>query len=262
MENIMYQGTIYQYNQRAEMLIPERRGTNYYGPQNHKPIVVYRGLNIDIDFFVTNTDRKPQTLHNKTYTATIVDRTSKAQVVKKNLIPIDYDTGKLVLQLTHAETFLLDAKLHDLIVTYSITDVVGNYGGTSDQNMRISFVIDVKNQSLLEIQDSITVSTFQVDGDDRVGARMSGPAQKTNKQGLQTAVVTMTNYTGVYKFQGTLSIQPSESDFFDISGQTYTHSAKTGNVFHNFFGNFQFVRLSHDPDASNAGTLDKVVYRS
>ena len=67
MENIMYQGTIYQYNQRAEMLIPERRGTNYYGPQNHKPIVVYRGLNIDIDFFVTNTDRKPQTLHNKTY---------------------------------------------------------------------------------------------------------------------------------------------------------------------------------------------------
>ena len=86
--------------------------------------------------------------------------------------------------------------MHDLIITYSITDVVGNYGGTSDQNMRISFVIDVKNQSLLEIQDSITVSTFQVDGDDRVGARMSGPAQKTNKQGLQTAVVTMTNYTG------------------------------------------------------------------
>ena len=44
----MYQATVYQYNQRAEVLVPQRRGTTYYGPDNHKPLVVYRGLNHDL----------------------------------------------------------------------------------------------------------------------------------------------------------------------------------------------------------------------
>ena len=43
----MYQGTIYEYNQRAEVLAPTRRGTTYYGPDNHQPLIAYRGLNID-----------------------------------------------------------------------------------------------------------------------------------------------------------------------------------------------------------------------
>lgn len=263
MENIhMYQATIYQYNQRSEILIPERRGTTYYGPDNHKPLVVYRGLNIDIDFFVKDTDNKRQAIHNKTYVATVVDRANGAQVLQKNMNPIDYDTGKLVLHLDHEETFLLDAKLHDLIVTYNVTDQAGNYGGTSDRNMRLTFVVDVRDQSLLNITDSSTVATFNIDGDDRVGSRMAGPAQNSNKQGLQTAVVHMTNYTGVYKFQATLSIQPTEVDYFDVPSQSYTVSAKTGLVYHNFYGNYQFVRLVHTPDSSNTGTLDKVVYRS
>ena len=55
----MYQATVYQYNQRSEVLIPQRRGTSYYGPDNHKPLVAYRGLNVEFDFFVKDTDRKP-----------------------------------------------------------------------------------------------------------------------------------------------------------------------------------------------------------
>ena len=49
----MYQATIYDYNQRAEVLIPERRGTTYYGPDNHKPLIAYRGLNVEFEFFGT-----------------------------------------------------------------------------------------------------------------------------------------------------------------------------------------------------------------
>ena len=82
----MYQGTIYQYNQRAEILIPERRGTSYFGPDNHKPLICYKGLNIDIDFFAKDTDRKPQSLHNRTYTCKIIDRTSGAVIINKQLI--------------------------------------------------------------------------------------------------------------------------------------------------------------------------------
>lgn len=258
----MYQGTIYQYNQRAEVLIPDRRGTVYYGPVNHKPLVVYRELNTDIDFFVKNNDGKPQTLHNKTYSATIVDRTSKAQVIKKNLVPVDYDTGKLVLQLTHAETFLLDAKLHDLIVTYTVADTTGSYGGTSDQNNRLNFTLEVKNGAVPQLRPSIVVTTFTLTSGDYIGPNMTGPIQNSSPSGLQTVQVNTTNYTGTYKMQATLSLQPTTSDYFDVIGQSYTVSANTAVNYHTFTGMYYWTRLVHIPAAGNAGTLDKAVYRS
>lgn len=257
----MHQATIYQYNQRAEILIPERRGTSYYGPDNHKPLVCYKGLNIDIDFFAKDTDRKPQTLHNKTYTCKIIDRTSGAVVINKQLMPHDYDNGILLLHLDHEETSQLDAKTYDVTVTYTLTNSIGSYGGTSDQNMRLSYVLDVRDQPG-EFRASETVSVFQTVGDDRVGGRMTGPAQNANRTGLQTAQVHTTDYTGVYKFQGTLSIQPTDSDWFDIAGQSYTLTSNTGIKYHTFYGQYQYVRIVHTPDVANTGTLDKVVYRS
>ena len=72
--------SVYQYNQRAEVLVPIRTGTTYYGPTHARNLIAYKGLNSDIEFFVKDTDRKPQSLHNKIYTATVLDRTSKSSV--------------------------------------------------------------------------------------------------------------------------------------------------------------------------------------
>ena len=258
----MYQATVYQYNQRADALVPERRGTSYYGPDNHKPLIAYRGLNIEFDFFVKNTDRKPQSIHNKTYTATILDRTSKASILTKTLVPVDYAQGQLVLKLDHEETLALDAKLYDLIVTYKITDVPGSYGGSSDQNSRVTFVLEAKDGAVTQLRPSIEDSTFLPNGDDRVGGRMEGPVLNNSKSGLNTVQVYLTNYTGVYKMQGTVSLQPTDSDYFDITNQSYTVNAKTSVDYHTFIGMYTYVRLVHTPDALNAGTLDKVIYRS
>ena len=258
----MYQGTIYQYNQRAEALIPTRRGTTYYGPDNHKPLIAYRGLNVEFDFFVKDTDRKPQSLHNKTYTATVIDNTSKASVLTKILVPTDYQKGQLVLKLDHGETQALDAKLYDLIITYTVTDVAGNYGGTSDQNSKITFVLEVKDGAVPQLRPSETVSVFTTNGDDRIGGKMDGPAVNNSKSGLNTVQVHLSNYTGTYKMQGAIVLQPLNGDFFDITGQSYTVSASTAVDYHTFTGMYTYVRLVHTPDSVNAGTLDKVVYRS
>ena len=258
----MYQGTIYDYNQRAEVLIPERRGTTYYGPDNHKYLCAYKGLNVDFDFFVKDTNGKPQSLHNKTYTATVLDRTTKSSVLTKTLTPEDYDKGLLVLKLDHGETEALDAKLYDLIITYTITGDSGSYGGTSDLNHRITFVLEIKDGAIAELRPSETVSSFNPVGDDRVGGRMTGPAQNNSTSGLNTVQVFLTNYTGTYKMQATLSLQPTSADFFDVPGQSYTVSSSTIVDYHTFIGMYTFVRLVHTPDVSNAGTLDKVIYRS
>jgi len=258
----MYQGTIYQYNQRAEILIPQRRGTSYYGPDNHKPLCAYQGLNIQFDFFVKDTDRKPQSLYNKTYTATILDRSTKASVLTKTLVPEDYDKGHLVLKLDHGETSALSVKSYDLVITYTIAGDSGTYGGTSDQNHRITFVLEIKDGAVAELRPSETVSSFTPSGDDNIGGRMNGPAVNNSTSGLNTIQVHLTNYTGVYKMQASLSLQPTSNDFFDVPGQSYTKSASTVVDYHTFTGMYQFVRLVHTPDAGNAGTLDKVIYRS
>tara|TARA_B100000965_G_scaffold102480_1_gene84299 strand:+ start:8205 stop:8984 length:780 start_codon:yes stop_codon:yes gene_type:complete len=259
----MYQATVYQYNQRAETLIPQRRGTSYYGPDNHKPMVAYKGLNVEFDFFVKDTDRKPQSLDNKTYTATVLDRTSKASVLTKTLIPTDYSQGKLVLKLDHEETLALDAKLYDLIITYTVTDVGGSYGGLSDQNNRITFVLEIKDGAVAELRPSETVSNFNPDGNDNIGDRMTGPVLNNSISGLNTVQVHFTDYLGTYKMQGSLSLQPLSSDWFDISGQTHTLSSITTAVkYHTFVGMYYFVRVVHTPDLGNTGTLDKVIYRS
>lgn len=258
----MYQGTIYQYNQRAEVLVPTRRGTTYYGPDNHQPLIAYRGLNVEFDFFVRDTDGKPQSLLNKTYTANVLDRSSKASILTKNIVPQDYDKGQLVLKLDHGETEALTAKLYDLIVTYAVTGTSGNYGGSSDQNSRITFVLEIKDGAVPQLRPSETVSVFNSVGNDRVGGKMDGPSVNNSKSGLNTVQVHLTNYTGIYKMQGAIVLQPLNGDFFDITGQSYTVSASTAVDYHTFTGMYTYVRLVHTPDAGNAGTLDKVIYRS
>ena len=258
----MYQATVYQYNQRAEVLVPQRRGTTYYGPDNHKPLVAYRGLNVEFDFFVKDTDRKPQSLHNKTYTATIIDRLNKTQVLAKTLTPTNYERGHLVLKLDHEETNLLDEKFYDLIVTYTVGNAQGSFGGSSDQNNRITFVLEIRDDALTRLRKSEQITVFQPDGDDFIGERMDGTVINNSKSGLHTVAVHLTNYTGVYKMQATLSLQPLDSDYFDVTGQSYTVSAKTSVEYHTFIGMYTYVRLVHTPDSGNAGTLDKVTYRS
>jgi len=256
----MYQGTLYQYNQRADILAPSRRGTTYYGPDNHKPLVLYRGLNIEFDFFVKNTDRKPQTLHNRVWEAYINDRNGNT-IIRKDLIPVDYDSGKLLLKLDHEETLQLEVKLHDIVIIYNETGIAGSYGSASDQHFRLTFVLDVR-EGVLQSQPSTDITAFTQDADDYYGGRMKGPAQTANRTGLNTAQVYTTNYTGTYKFQATLSLQPLSSDWFDVPNQSYTVSANTGTSYHNFYGNYYWLRLVHTPDITNTGTLDKVVLRA
>ena len=76
------------------------------------------------------------------------------------------------------------------------------------------------------------------------------------------AAINLTNYTGTYKMQAAMSLQPLDSDYFDITGQSYTVTAKTGVDYHTFIGMYTYVRLVHTPAVGNAGTLDKVTYRS
>ena len=60
---------------------------------------------------------------------------------------------------------------NDLVITYTITNEDGSYGGSSDQNNRITFVLEIKDGAIAQLRSSETVSSFTPSGDDNNGAK-------------------------------------------------------------------------------------------
>ena len=262
-----YQGTAYSYNQRAEVLLPTRRGTTYYGSQNHKPLIIYKDLDIDIEFFVIDTDRKPVQLTNKTFVAKIIDRTTNSVRVSKTLVPVN-SFGSLVMRISQDDSASLNAALYDLVITYTDTDG-RTFGLQSDQNSRISFVLEVKDNPYLTIIPSNALTNFVDDGSGtQYSDLIESTAPKFNSDGTNTAAVYLTNYSGNFAAEATLELNPSGNDWFPImldpecSCNAWTFTNYTGVMPFTWDGMFQYVRFSHEPSGTNTGTLDKVLYRA
>tara|TARA_R110000868_G_scaffold9030_2_gene45787 strand:+ start:7210 stop:8019 length:810 start_codon:yes stop_codon:yes gene_type:complete len=269
---MIYQGTAYNYNQRSEILLPNRGGTTYYGPQNHKPLIIYAGLDIDLEFFVKTPDRKPVNLSNKTFVAKIVDRSSNSVILTKTLAVVDYTSGNLVMKIVQGDTNNFGIGLYDLVITYTDSQS-RTFGLSSDQNGRISFVLEIKDNPLgIVITDSAVNDTFIASGQagdtSLYTNRSAGTAQTFNQDGTNTCAVYTTGYTGVLYAQGTLESNPTESDWFNIqldpevAEDSWTFTNSTSVTPFTWDGMFMWVRFYHTPDAGNTGTLDKVLYRS
>lgn len=266
------QGTAYNYNQRSEILLPTRGGTTYYGPQNHKPLIIYAGLDCDLEFFIKTPDRKPVNVTNKTFVAKVVDRTSSTVILTKTLAVVDYNNGNVVMKILQGDTTNFSAGLYDLVITY--TDMQSRtFGLSSDQNNRISFVLEIKDNPVgMIITDSATNNEFisggQPGNPSLYTNRNAGTAQSFNQDGTNTCAVYTTNYTGVFYAQGSLELNPAEKDWFNIqldpetAEDSWTFTNSTGVTPFTWDGMFMWVRFYHTPDAGNTGTLDKVLYRS
>lgn len=138
-----YQGAAYIYNQRSEVVVPDRKGTTHHTAYNHKPFVLYTDLDVDFEFFVTDSDRKPIDLQTKTFSARVVD-SEKNTVLTKTMIPFDYQRGIALLRITQSESAALTAGLYSIVITY--TDGNGRtYGLYSDQNARVSYTLEVRD---------------------------------------------------------------------------------------------------------------------
>ena len=141
----MYQATVYQYNQRSEVLIPQRRGTSYYGPDNHKPLVAYRGLNVEFDFFVKD--------------ETSIEISSKFYNAKKQSSPFK--------QLSD------DDEIHGVWLNYTTGPIsVGARGSSIDSGTAGSTTKDVEAYAIaFNVNDnmSISLATQDVEYDKTAG---------------------------------------------------------------------------------------------
>jgi len=207
----------------------------------------------------------------KTYTFNIVDTESKKAVVTRALKILDDGStqaskGTASVDITEGDLLPLDAKFYE----YSIMEVLTD-GSTlvtyADTNYVSSGTIEVLDGAYPQFTASISVSDF---------TGSSGPLQYTsgainakpgsnNNKALHTISVYTKNFSGALRVQGTMSSEPANADYFNITldgeSSPVTFSSSTTVTNYNFYGVFHYVRFSWDNDTGNTGVIDKILYR-
>ena len=96
---------------------------------------------------------------------------------------------------------------------------------------------------------------------DFVSDEFKGDGYYSQPDGVHTVAYRVTTtLTGAIKMQGTLTSSPTEDDWFDISGTTFTTDQSTTISSANFTGNFVWVRAK--ATSVTAGTISSVLINS
>ena len=78
--------------------------------------------------------------------------------------------------------------------------------------------------------------------------------------GFGTVMVTFQDFQGKLQVQGTLSLEPSDSDWFTITESADYTSEFTGSTSHNIQGNFTFIRAKLNRSHIGDGTTYDPTY--
>ena len=91
--------------------------------------------------------------------------------------------------------------------------------------------------------------------------KFKGDGYYSQPDGVHTVAYRVTTtLTGAIKMQGTLTSSPTEDDWFDISGTTFTTDQSTTISSANFTGNFVWVRAK--ATSVTAGTITSTLFNN
>ena len=110
-----------------------------------------------------------------------------------------------------------------------------------------------------------TIVQSQVNADDSTASTTSDKVKADgyfgNADGLHTvAYICSSDFVGTIKMQGSLATTPTEDDYFDIAGTTFTADQSTLISTANFTGNFVWIRAK--ATLVTAGTISSILLNS
>lgn len=94
-----------------------------------------------------------------------------------------------------------------------------------------------------------------------ISSHLDANPRMSTPQSLHTFQFFYTNYVGQVKLQGSLGegATPIAGSWTDIN--TFDITVANSREYHNVTGKYNWFRIKHTPDSSNAGTIDKILYR-
>ena len=135
----------------------------------------------------------------------------------------------------------------------AVRDLV-TVSGTTNNNSTFT-VKSIVSETELTVEEIVTTessdgsTTVTLDHTGFVTDKAKGDSYFSQPDGVHTVAYQVVNlgdstddFNGTIKMQGSLATTPTEDDWFDISGTSYTSDQSTTNVSFNFTGNFVWVR--------------------
>ena len=188
----------------------------------------------------TSTTIKSATTHKSTITGTVISFSQTGTEYK-------------ILSSNTATTSLASFEKGDLI---TVT-------GTNDNNKTFTVKSVASNGSNIIVEEAVTTAaagaSVSLDYVGFVTSKYEGDGYYSQVDGIHTVAYHVNStMTGSIKMQGSLATTPTEDDWFDISGTTFTADQSTLVDSKNFTGNFVWVRAKCT--AMTAGSVSKILY--
>ena len=157
---------------------------------------------------------------------------------------ISFNATGATYKITSTSTALNNFAVRDLITVTGTTN--------NNSTFTVKEVTDANNLVVEEIvttetSDGSTTTTLDHTG--FVTDKAKGDGYYSQPDGVHTVAYQVLNrgdstddFNGTVKMQGSLATTPTEDDWFDISGTTFTSDTSTKIASYNFTGNFVWVR--------------------
>ena len=157
---------------------------------------------------------------------------------------ISFNATGTVFKITSTTTDLSVFSVRDLI---TVTGTTNNNKTLTGKTVTSSTELIVEEIVTTETADGTTTTTLDHTG--FVTDKTKGDGYFSQPDGVHTVAYQVVNlgdstddFIGTIKMQGSLATTPTEDDYFDISGTTYTSDQSTTIASFNFTGNFVWVR--------------------
>ena len=162
-----------------------------------------------------------------------------------------------VYKITAASTNLANLAVRDLI---TITGTTNNNATFTVKSVDANGTyITVEEIVVAEASDGSTDTVLTYSG--FVTDKYKGDGYYSQADGIHTVAYHVnTTCTGAIKMQGSLATTPTEDDWFDITGTTFTTDLSTTISANNFTGNFVWVRAKCT--SNTAGSVTKILYNN
>ena len=181
---------------------------------------------------------------------------SKSHIANVSGTDISFTATGTEYKITSTSTTLNGFAVRDLI---TVTGTTNNNKTFTVKTVTSANQLIVEEIVTTETADGSTTTTLDHTG--FVSDKAKGDGYYSQPDGVHTVAYQVNStMTGSIKMQGSLATTPTEDDFFDITGTTFTADQSTLISTANFTGNFVWIRAK--ATSVTAGTISSVLVNS
>ncbi len=178
---------------------------------------------------------------------------SKSHIANVTGTDISFTATGSEYKITSTSTALNGFAVRDLI---TVTGTTNNNSTFTVKTVTSANELIVEEIVTTETSDGSTTTTLDHTG--FVSDKSKGDGYYSQPDGVHTVAYQVNSaMTGSIKIQGSLATTPTEDDWFDVSGTTFTADQSTLISTSNFTGNFVWVRAK--ATSVTAGTISSIL---